>query len=112
MSVATFKKGFYPLYLKSYKNLHFSMSAILDCKLRPSWANSQMGPYRFEIGIPKLSYKLMSCFYHSFEQSHNLCAMTNRFPTKSLKIMNMAAILDSKIFTNVINKCLDYQYCI
>ena len=36
--------------------------------------------------------------------------MTNCFPTKSLKIMNMVAILDLKIFTNVINKCLDYEY--
>ena len=57
------------------------MSAILDCKLLPSWANSQMGPDRFEIVIPKLTYKSMSCFYHSFEQSYNLCAMTNRFHT-------------------------------
>ena len=38
------------------------MSAILDCKLRPSWANSQMSPDCFEIGIPKLPYKPMSCF--------------------------------------------------
>ena len=88
------------------------MSAILDCKLRPSWANSQMNPKCFEISIPKLPYKPMSCFYHSFEQSYNLCAMTNRFPTKSLQIMNLAAILDLKIFTNVINKYLVYQYCI
>ena len=88
------------------------MSAILDCKLRPSWANSQMSPDCFEIGIPKLPYKPMSYFYHSFEQSYNLCAMTNRFPTKSLQIMNLAAILDLKILTNVINIYLDYQYCI
>ena len=88
------------------------MSAILDCKLRPSSANSQMSPDCFEISIPKLPYKPMSCFYHSFEQSYNLCAMTNRFPTKSLQIMNMAAILDLKIFTDVINECLEYQYCI
>ena len=112
MSVATFKMGFYPLYLKSYKNSHFSMSAILDCKLRPSWVNSQMIPDSFDIGIPKLPYKPMSCFYHSFEQSYNLCAMTNRFPTKSLQIMNLVAILDLKIFTKVINKYLDYQYYI
>ena len=52
------------------------MSAILDCKLRPSWADSQMSPNCFEMGIPKLPYKPMSCFYHSFEQSYNLCAMT------------------------------------
>ena len=38
--------------------------------------------------------------------------MTNRFPTKSLQIVNLAAILDLKIFTNVINECLDYQYFI
>ena len=88
------------------------MSAILDCKLRPSWTNSQMSPDCFEIGIPKLPYKPMSCFYHSFEQSYNLCAMTNRFPTKSLQIMNLAAILDLKIFTNVRNIYFDYQYCI
>ena len=88
------------------------MSAILDCKLRPSWAKSQMGPDRVEISIPKLIYESMSCFEHSFEQSYNLCAMTNRFPTKSLQIMNLSAILDLKIFTNVINKGLDYQYCI
>ena len=88
------------------------MSAILDCKLRPSWENSQMRPDCFEIGIPKLPYKPMSCFYHSFEQSFNLCAMTNCFPTKSLQIMNLAAILDLKIFTNVIDIYLDYQYCI
>ena len=85
------------------------MSAILDCKLRPSWANSQTSPNCFEMGIPKLPYKPISCFYHSFEQSYNLCAMTNRFPTKSLQIMNLAAILDLKIFTNVKNPCLDYQ---
>ena len=36
--------------------------------------------------------------------------MTNRFPTKSLQIVNLAAILDLKIFTNVINECLDFQY--
>ena len=33
------------------------MSAILDCKLRPSWAKSQMGQDRFETGIPKLPKK-------------------------------------------------------
>ena len=88
------------------------MSVILDCKLLPSWAKSQMGPDRFEISIPKLTYKAMSCFYHSFEQSYKLCAMTITFPTKSLQIMNLAAILDLKLFTNVINKGLDYQYCI
>ena len=38
--------------------------------------------------------------------------MTNRFPTKPLQIMNLAAILDLKIFTNIINECLDYQYFI
>ena len=103
---------FYPLYLRLYEKYTFSMSAILDCKLLPSWAESHKGPDCFEIGFPKLTYKSMSCFYHSFEQSYNLCAMTNRFPTKSLQIMNLAAILDLKIFTNVINKCLDYQYCI
>ena len=75
------------------------MSAILDWKLLPSWAKLQMGSDRFKIGIPKLNYILMSCFYHSFEQSYNLCTMTNRFPTKSLQIMNLAAILDLKIFT-------------
>ena len=104
--------GFYPLYLRLYEKYTFSMSAILDCKLLPSWAKSQMDPDRFETGIPKLTYKSMSCFYHSFEQSYNICAMTNRFPTKSLQIMNLAAILDLKIFINVINKYLDYQYCI
>ena len=103
---------FCPLYLRLYEKYTFSMSAILDCKLLPSWAKSRVGPDRFEIGIPKLTYKSMTCFYHSFEQSYNLCAMTNRFPTKSLQIINLAAILDLKIFTNVINKCLDYQYCI
>ena len=62
------------------------MSAILDCKLRPSCANSQMSPDCFEIGIPKLPYKPMSCFYHLFEQSYNLCALTTVFlqnPCKS-----------------------------
>ena len=34
-------------------------------------------------------------------------AITNRFLTKSLKIMNMAAILDLKIFTNIINKYIN-----
>ena len=38
--------------------------------------------------------------------------MTNSFPTRSLQIMNLAAILDLKIFTNIINECLDYQYFI
>ena len=71
-----------------------------------------MSPDCFEIGIPKLPYKSISCFYHSFEQSYNLCAMINRFPTKPLQIVNLAAILDLKIFSNVINECLDYQYCI
>ena len=85
------------------------MSAIFDYKLRPSWTNSQMSSDCFEIGIPESPSKPMSCFYHSFEQSYNLCAMTNRFPRKSLKIMNLVAILDLKIFTNVINKGLDYQ---
>ena len=103
---------FYQLYLRLYEKYRFSMSAILAYKLLPSWTKSQMGPDRFEIGIPKLTYKSISCFYHSFEQSYNLCAMTNRFPTKSLQIMNWAAILDLEIFTNVINIYLDYQYCI
>ena len=103
---------FYPLYLRLYEKYTFSMSAILDCNLLPSWVKSQMGPDCFEISIPKLTYKSMACFYHSFEQSYNLCVMTNRFPRKSLQIMNLAAILDLKIFTNVINKGLDYQYCI
>ena len=103
---------FYPPYLRLYEKYTFSMSANLDCKLLPSWSKSQMGPDRFEIGIPKLTYKSISCFYHSFKQSYNLCAITNHFPTESLQIMNLAAILDLKIFTNVINKCLDHQYCI
>ena len=103
---------FYLIYLGLYEKYTFSMSTILNCKLLPSWAKAQMGLDRFEIGILKFTYKSMSCFYHSFEQSYNLCAMTNRFPTKSLQIINLAAILDLKIFTNVINKCLDYQYCI
>ena len=55
-----------------------------------------MSPDCFEIGIPKLTSKSMSCFYHSFEQFYNLCAMTNHFPTRSLQIMNLAAILDLK----------------
>ena len=88
------------------------MSAILNYKLQPSWTNSQMSSDCFEIGIRELPYKPMSCFYHTFEQSYNLCAMTNRFPSKSLQIMNLAVILDLKIFTNVINIYLDYQYCI
>ena len=80
------------------------MSAILDCKLRPSWTNSQMSSDCFEIGIPKLPYKPMSDFYHSFEQSYNLCAMTNRFSSKSLQIMNLAAIL---VFENIY-QCYKY----
>ena len=43
-------------------------------------------------------------------QSYNICAITNCFHTKSLQIINMAAILDLKIFTNVINKHLNYEY--
>ena len=43
-------------------------------------------------------------------QSYDICAITNRFLTKSLKIMNIAAILDWKIFTNVMNKYVDYEY--
>ena len=39
-----------------------------------------------------------------------LCEIEIYFPTKSLQIINLAAILDLKIFTNVINKCQDYQY--
>ena len=38
--------------------------------------------------------------------------MTNGFPTKSLQIVNLVAILDLKIFTNVKNEYLDYQYFI
>ena len=38
--------------------------------------------------------------------------MTNVFPTKSLQIVNLAAILDLKLFTNVIKECLDYQHFI
>ena len=42
-------------------------------------------------------------------QSYNiLCSITNRFLTLSLKIMTLAAIL--KIFTNITNIFLDYQY--
>ena len=59
---------FYPLYLRLYEKYTFSMLAILDCKLLPSWAKSRVGPDRFEI-IPKLTCKSMSYFYHSFEQS-------------------------------------------
>ena len=36
-----------------------------------------------------------------------LYAITNSFLTKSLKIMNMAAILDLEIFTNIINKYIN-----
>ena len=43
-------------------------------------------------------------------QPYKVCAVTNRFLTKSLNIINMAAILNVKIFTNVKNKCLDYEY--
>ena len=52
-----FKNAFYPLSFKS-------ISAILDCELRPSWANSRLDPDRFEIRIPNLPYKPMSCYYH------------------------------------------------
>ena len=40
-------------------------------------------------------------------QSYDIYAITNRFLTKSLKIMNMAAILDLEIFTDVMNKYLN-----
>ena len=53
---------FYPLYLRLYEKYTFSMSAILDYKLLPLWAKSQIGPNRVEISIPKLTYKSMSCF--------------------------------------------------
>ena len=43
-------------------------------------------------------------------QPYNVCSITYRFLTKSLTIINMAAILDLKIFTNVINNYLNYQY--
>ena len=43
-------------------------------------------------------------------QSYSICNITNCFLTKSLKIMNMAAIFDFKIFTNAIDKYLDYEY--
>ena len=46
---------FYPLYLRLYEKYTCSMSAILDCKLLPSWGKLQMGPDRFEISVPKLS---------------------------------------------------------
>ena len=53
---------FYQLYLKLYEKYTFSMSAILDYKLLPSLPKSQMGPDRFEIGIPKLTINQ----YHAF----------------------------------------------
>ena len=37
-------------------------------------------------------------------QSYDIYAITNRFLTKSLKIMHMAAILDLEKFTKTINK--------
>ena len=40
-------------------------------------------------------------------QSYDIYAITNRFLTKSLKNINMAAILDLEIFTNVINKYVE-----
>ena len=40
----------------------------------------------------------------------NLCSITNRFRIKSLQIMALTAILDLKIFTNFLNRFLDYQY--
>ena len=43
-------------------------------------------------------------------QFYNLCSITKRFLIKSLQIMDLTAILDLKIFTNVVNKFLDYQY--
>ena len=64
VSMTTFKMSFYPLYLKSYEKFTFSMSAILDCKVRPSWANSRIGPDCFEISIQKLSFKPMACLCH------------------------------------------------
>ena len=54
ISLGTFKMRFYPPNLKLYEKYTFSMSAILDCKLRPSWANSRVGPDRIEISVPKL----------------------------------------------------------
>ena len=66
MSVATFKMGFYPLYLKPYEKCTFSMSDNLDCKLLLSWAKSRVGPDRFEISVLKLScipiFMLLSLF--------------------------------------------------
>ena len=50
---------FYPLYLKSYEKFTFSMSAILDCKLRSLWAKSRVGYDCFEISIPQLPYKTL-----------------------------------------------------
>ena len=45
---------FYSLDLKSHENTHFQCRPFF-CKLRPSWAKSSVGPYRFEISVPKFS---------------------------------------------------------
>ena len=52
--IGYFQKRLSSFYLKIYEKFTFSMSAILDCKLLPSWAKSRVGPDRFEISIPKL----------------------------------------------------------
>ena len=65
MSVGTLQMRFYPLYLKSYEKFTFSMSAILDCKFRPSLEKSRVGHDRFEISIQK-NYPISHspCFFH------------------------------------------------
>ena len=64
-----FQMQFYPLYLKSCEKFAFSMSAILECKMRPSWAKSRVFCDRFEIGLPKLPYTPMSCFIVNLNNS-------------------------------------------
>ena len=45
---------FYPLYLKLYEKSIISMSAVLYCEFRSSWAKSRVGTDCFEISVPGL----------------------------------------------------------
>ena len=94
------------------KYSHFQCRPFWIANCCPPWKNPGWVLIDLKSAYQNYPVYQFSCFCHQFEPPKNLRAMTNCFPTKSLQIVNLAAILDLKLFTNFINECLDYQHFI
>ena len=73
---------FCPLYLRLYKNTHFQCRPFWIANCCPHGKNHRWVQIDLKLAYQNYPIKPMSCFYHSFEQSYNLCAMTNLFSYK------------------------------